>query len=92
MGTATIIKTGAETVLRFTEFDVTNGPDLFVWLVKGTVASGLDLASNVDLGVLKGNIGDQNYTIPAEINIEDYQTVLIWCSQFSVLFASAELK
>jgi hypothetical protein len=45
----------------------------------------------VDLGRLKGNIGNQNYDIPAGTDLSKYDTVLIWCKQFSVLFGSAEL-
>jgi hypothetical protein len=80
--------------LRFTEFETTNGPDLEVWLVK---ASGLKVSGDVtasqwlSLGPLKGNIGDQNYIIPADAKLDDYKSVVIWCEQFSVLFSAADL-
>ncbi|MDP2651294.1 MAG: DM13 domain-containing protein, partial [bacterium] len=40
---------------------------------------------------LKGNIGSQNYELPPEINLEDYNEVWIWCRAFSVGFAKAVL-
>lgn len=92
-GNVEVIRTGAETVLRFTEFEVTNGPDLYIWLVKDVVesASGVKASEWVELGALKGNVGDQNYTIPTDVDVTDFGTVVVWCKQFGVLFASAEL-
>ena len=46
----------------------------------------------VNLGMLKGNVGDQNYKIPEETDLSKYDTALIWCQAFSVLFGSAELR
>ena len=94
-GRVQVIDTGARTVLRFTEFEVTNGPDLYVWLVKdGRVESSADVKAGevVELGVLKGNIGDQNYALPAGVNAADYGAVVIWCRRFGVLFAAARLE
>ncbi len=94
-GLATVFETAAGArVLRFTGFETTNGPDLEVWLVK---ASGLKVSADVtasqwlSLGPLKGNIGDQNYVIPADAKPDDYKSVVIWCKQFSVLFSAADL-
>jgi hypothetical protein len=66
---------------------VTNGPDLYVYLSTDKSAS-----DSVGLGKLKANIGNQNYLIPAGTDLSKYDTVLIWCRAFSVLFGSAELK
>lgn len=95
-GTATVYEgTAGERLLRLTEFEVTNGPDLKVWLVShpNPTSSG-DVTGGgwVSLGRLKGNIGDQNYVIPAEVDLNEFGSVVIWCEQFSVLFASAALK
>ncbi|NOJ28474.1 MAG: hypothetical protein DA330_10745, partial [Nitrososphaera sp.] len=40
---------------------------------------------------LKANIGNQNYEIPDGVDLEKYNTALVWCKQFSVLFGSADL-
>lgn len=81
-------------LLRLTDFEVTNGPDLEVWLVaKKDISSSEDVKNSqwFSLGQLKGNIGDQNYSVPTDVNIADYSSVVIWCEQFGVLFASANL-
>ncbi|MCP4333110.1 MAG: DM13 domain-containing protein, partial [Gammaproteobacteria bacterium] len=43
------------------------------------------------LGKLKGNIGNQNYAVPPGTNIAEYQSVVIWCELFGVLFSPAAL-
>lgn len=95
-GTATVYEgTDGQRTLRFTEFEVTNGPDLEVWLVAADeVTSKADVTGNewVALGQLKGNIGDQNYDIPANVDLSKYRSVVIWCEQFGVLFSPASLK
>jgi hypothetical protein len=48
-------------------------------------------AGYIDLGALKGNIGDQNYVVPDDINLANYGSVVIWCRRFSVNFGSAQL-
>ena len=73
-------------ILRLENFKATNGPDLYVYLATDKSASDI-----VNLGRLKGNIGNQNYAIPAGTNLTKYNTALIWCKAFSVLFGSAQL-
>lgn len=94
-GTAQVFATDAGSrVLRFTGFEATNGPDLKVWLVKAPkILASADVKASewLSLGPLKGNIGDQNYVIPAETNLAEYNSVVIWCEQFGVLFAAADL-
>jgi hypothetical protein len=74
------------TFLRLESLKATNGPDLYVYLATGTDSSDI-----VNLGRLKGNIGNQNYEIPAGTDLAKYNTVLIWCKAFSTLFGSAKL-
>ena len=80
-------------VLRLEDFESTNGPDLFVYLTAaGEAESDESLnADFVDLGRLKGNIGDQNYELPADVDLGTYGTVVIWCKRFSVGFGAADL-
>ena len=94
-GTAQILQTatGAH-LLRFTEFEVTNGPDLEVWLVaEPDPQSSSDVTGSqwLSLGRLKGNVGDQTYMIPEGTDVSAYGSVVIWCEQFSVLFSPATL-
>ena len=81
-------------VLRLTEFATSNGPDVRVYLVAaGDVQdeAAAKQAGFVDLGALKGNIGDQNYVVPAGLDLSRYRAVSIWCRRFSVNFGAAPL-
>jgi hypothetical protein len=80
--------------LRLTEFATSNGPDVHVYLVAAEVEKGNDAvkeAGFIDLGSMKGNIGDQNYDIPADLDLSKYHTVSIWCARFGVNFGTAAL-
>jgi hypothetical protein len=45
-----------------------------------------------DLGDLKGNIGNQEYLIPADVDVSGFDTALVWCRRFSVGFGEAPLE
>lgn len=80
--------------VQLTDFEVTNGPDLEVWLsAHPDPASAGDVTGNpyLSLGPLKGNVGNQSYAIPAGTTLADYRSVVIWCEQFGVLFSPAAL-
>jgi hypothetical protein len=79
-------------VLTLTSFEVDNGPDLRVYLVAGPATTEGEVDDFEDLGGLKGNVGNQQYEIPADVSIDRYSTVVIWCRAFSVLFARAPLE
>ena len=79
-------------LLRFEDFRTTNGPALVVYLARHpapTQASDVVDGGYLSLGKLKGNVGNQNYEIPADIEIADYNSVVIWCELFGVLFSPA---
>lgn len=92
-GSATVYELeDGSNVLRFEDFEVTNGPDLHVLLVPNeSPADRDDLTGYVDLGKLKGNIGSQNYEIPPDLDISGFGSIVIYCEPFHVLFASASL-
>ena len=95
-GRATIYELAdSSRVLRFENFQVVNGPDLHVWLVPVDPVSdmvGKEIPGYVDLGTLKGNIGDQNYDLPADLDLNDFKSVAIWCQPFRVPFNAAALN
>lgn len=95
-GTATIYKLdNGQRVLRLTNFHTSNGPKVHVILSStAQVKSNGDVTSGkyIDLGDLKGNIGDQNYVIPAGASLSDFHSVSIYCQRFHVNFGSATLK
>lgn len=81
-------------VLRFSGFETSNGPDVHVYLVAAADAKDNDTVKNVgfiDLGSIKGNIGDQNYDLPPDVDLAKYRAVTVWCKRFSVNFATAPL-
>jgi hypothetical protein len=81
-------------VLRLTQFATSNGPDVRVYLVAAGDVQGEAAAKQagfVDLGALKGNIGDQNYDLPADLDLTKYRAVSIWCRRFSANFGAAPL-
>ncbi|WP_051804933.1 DM13 domain-containing protein [Streptomyces sp. NRRL F-2747] len=84
--------------LRLENLDTSSGPDLRVWLTDAPVKEGadgwfvFDDGKYVSLGKLKGNKGDQNYEIPAGVNLADYSSVTIWCDRFDVSFGAAALQ
>jgi hypothetical protein len=90
-GRAAIVELpGGERKLTLTDFETDNGPDLRVYLSTGDPADG-DLGDHEDLGALKGNVGNQQYGVPKDIDLDEHSTVVIWCRAFSVLFARAPL-
>jgi hypothetical protein len=95
-GTATIYQMGDGTrVLRFTNFTTSNGPDVHVYMVASDDAkdiAAVEHAGYVDLGVIKGNVGDQNYTLGGDLDLGKYRAVSIWCKRFSVNFGAAALR
>lgn len=80
-------------IVRFEDLDVLSGPDLRVYLAEAPRNAPDDAFGRdfVDLGGLKGNQGNQNYEVPASVDLEDYRSVSVWCRRFSVGFGVADL-
>jgi hypothetical protein len=95
-GQATIyMLENGERVLRLENFQVTNGPDLHVYLAghpDPLTSSDFHSQDIIDLGQLKGNIGSQNYTIPAGVDLSAFNSIVIYCVPFSVVFSVAPLQ
>lgn len=81
-------------VLRFENFAATNGPDLHVILSShpAPTTSNEVMQGYLDLGSLKGNIGSQNYALPAGTDVSQFKSVIIYCQPFHVIFATAALS
>jgi electron transfer DM13 len=97
-GRATIYKSAdGKEYLRLSDFTTSNGPDVHVLLVRAEdraleselVKGGLD---GVELGTLKGNQGEQNYDLPASVDLNQYQAVAIYCERFHAIFGVARLE
>lgn len=83
-----------EIYVRFENFTVENGPDLRVYVSGATAGSDADAFGRdfIDLGPLKGNVGDQNYRVPLAATRGKLNSAVIWCRRFSVGFAVAPLE
>ena len=97
-GRATIYRTsdGGQT-LRLTDFTTSNGPDVHVVLMQADDANltkeiVTDQLDRVELGQLKGNQGDQNYDLPASIDLQKYNAAVIYCERFHAIFGVARLE
>ena len=89
-GTATVYEQGGRFVLRFEDdTDIQNGPDLFVWVLASDSYDGGEPAEFIDLGKLKGNIGNPQYDVPAGFDLSSGATAVVWCRAFSVSFGAA---
>lgn len=83
-----------EHLVRLEDLNVTNGPDLVVYLAKHpNPQSAEDVTDGgfLSLGKLKGNMGSQNYPVPVDTDVSEYGSVVIWCELFGVLFSPASL-
>ena len=80
--------------VRLEDLDTSDGPDLRVYLTDQPVSDDWgvwDDGRYVDLGALKGNVGDSNYLIPEDVDPLDFRTVVIWCRRFTVGFGVAPI-
>ena len=97
-GRATIYRNeDGKEYLRLSDFTTSNGPDVHVVLVRSDdkaleqeIVKG-DL-EHLELGTLKGNQGDQNYDLPATVDLNQYQAVAIYCERFHAIFGVARLE
>jgi hypothetical protein len=89
-GTATIVETAPGRYhLRLEEFSVRNGPDLYVYLSPDAA----DYAPGaLEVGRLKATDGAFGYDLPAGVDPAGFSSAIIWCKQFSHLFAVAPLE
>ncbi len=88
-GRASVVASGDGTLrIRFDNFSVRNGPDLFVYVAPGTDG---DVTNGLELGALKATEGSFEYALPPVTDPSTIGSVIIWCKQFAVLFAFAPI-
>lgn len=91
-GQAKLIEVDGAKTLRLENFNVTSGPDLYVYLTKTDKPTGdvKSLGDFIDSGRLKGTMGNQNYAIIGDIT--GYRTAVIWCKKYGILFTYAVMR
>ena len=77
-------------LLRFQEYSVRNGPDLFVYLTPDPEGD-VHADGAVNLGAIRATSGFVNYEVPADVDPAAFRAAVIYCRAFSVTFAVAEL-
>jgi hypothetical protein len=93
-GGATVYQLPQGRVLRLENLEVTNGPNLFVYLSGHPAprsSAQLHEQGDFEVAPLKGNKGSQNYELPADLDMERYRSVVIYCKRFRVVFSTARL-
>lgn len=97
-GTASIVRLpDGSRILRLEGLETSDGPDLKVWLSTAPVVEGragwhvFDDGRYQNLGKLKGNRGNQNYALPADLDLAAFRSISIWCDRFNVSFGAAPL-
>lgn len=96
-GTVKIITQNKTRILILSDFDVTNGPDLFIYFVAASSTQNTEVKERtaqgrfVQIAALKGNRGNQTYELPADLDLSEYPVISIWCRRFSRNFGAALL-
>jgi Electron transfer DM13 len=94
-GTASVYRlSDGSRLLRLENFKSTNGPNLYVYLSGNASprnSAQLSEAGDFEVSPLKGNIGNQNYPLPAGLDLSKFKSVVIYCKHFHVVFGSAPL-
>lgn len=94
-GSAKIVEKDGQTQLVLSEdFKTKNGPDLKVFLAKKpieTLSAEDVLDHSMKIGVLKSNKGAQTYILPSDISLSEYESVVIHCEAFTVLWGGFDL-
>ncbi|GAA4421381.1 DM13 domain-containing protein [Actinokineospora soli] len=93
-GTAKVLESGGKRILRLEGFSTSDGPDLHIWLSDATAGGEwgkYDDGRYVRLGEMKATDGNQNYAIPADVDLSGLRSVVVWCDRFNVAFGSAPL-
>jgi hypothetical protein len=96
-GRATVYSINGKQTLRLTNFKTSNGPNVHVVLIAATDAQDDDnfldkKVDKVDLGMLKGTEGDQNYEVPGGTDFSKYKAVSIYCERFNANFGTAPFE
>lgn len=80
-GEIELIQSAEETLVRYVDYNGTNGPDLYVYLSKDLTAD-----EHINLGPARGNKGTIIYNVPSDVDVREYSYILTWCRAFGVLF------
>lgn len=86
-GMATVYKQDENLVLALENMNISNGPQLHVYLSKE-----VQPVNFIDLGPLQSTLGNQLYNITGSPDFSQYKYALIHCKKYNHLFGSAKLQ
>jgi hypothetical protein len=86
-GKVSVYDNNGQKILRFENFETANGPGLSIYL-----ATDISAAEAVSIGDVKATKGNVNYELPLNLDLEKYDTVLVWCDTYNKLYSYAELN
>ena len=86
-GNAFVYGSQDKKVLKLTDFNSKNGPDMKIYL-----STDLEATDYVNLGAMKATSGTFSYDFDDAVDVTVYKYVLVWCEDYSKLFGHAELK
>ena len=94
-GDWTVVEEDGRTLIRFSDdFKTKKGPDLKVFL-SPTAIGDVDGATATDGSVLLGELashrGGQDYVLPEGLSLDDFESVLVHCEEFGVLWGGGAL-
>jgi hypothetical protein len=94
-GSWSLIQRDGQNIIKFSDdFKTKNGPDLKIFLSPQSIeqASGKTAVNDaINLGELKSNKGAQEYVIPAGTDLSLFNSVLVHCEAYSVLWGGGAL-
>ncbi|MGE0230054.1 MAG: DM13 domain-containing protein [Dehalococcoidia bacterium] len=80
-----------ELILRFEDYEVRNGPDLFIYLSPDP-AGDPEASGALNLGGIRATKGNVNYEVPTDTDVSAFRSAVIWCRSFDVVFAIATFQ
>ena len=94
-GSWTLAEVDGQQIIRFNDdFKTKKGPDLKIFLSKKSVN---DLSKNptfiepLSLGLIDSNKGGQEYIVPEGINLDDFESILIHCESYNILWGGFDI-
>jgi hypothetical protein len=91
-GTASLVKKpDGSLIVRLSNFEVENGPDLYVYVASIAKPDGKNISSSNAFALAKLSNASE-YPVPTNTKPDDLRSVVIWCKAFSANFISASLE
>ena len=78
-------------ILRFEDYEVRNGPGLYVYLTPDPDGD-VRAAGAIEVSGVRATRGSVNYEVPPDADHASFRAAVIYCRPFAVTFATARLE